>query len=253
MCDTGWMTDHNDEPVRDSGYWSDLIDSFEEQEAPPDAASLAADDVSRMLGGLRRLMARAADYQLLHDRELARLEARRAELVGPVIARIERLEQTLKEYGLRAYLDFGKTGTILVTPNGSIKASRPLVPGLQVDDAKVAEWLSPLASAAVTYHPKVSKSAARTHLEQGEQDGSYRRAIVIEQDGRFIVIALIGDRPWLGEMEPGWRGVWIRPSVAGDAPDTLEAGLARRRRVRPGRRCRGRCVVDARRRLRVGS
>lgn len=210
------MTDRTDDPIRDPGYWSDLIDSFEDQEAPPDPASMAADDVNRMLGSLRRLMGRVADYDLLHLAELARLEARRDKMVGPVIARIETLEQTLRDYGVRAFTDFGKTGTILAAPNGSIRAGRELVTDLSIADDKVEPWLKPLAPDAVTYKPQVSKADLRYHLEQGVIASNYRQAIVVDRglSGVIVIAVLEPGARWSGEFGDGWVGVWVRPDHA---------------------------------------
>lgn len=211
------MTDRPEDPIRDPGYWSDLIDSFEDQEAPPDPASMAADDVNRMLGALRRLMGRVADYDLLHVAELARLDARREKMVGPVIARIESLEGTLRDYALRAFTDYGKTGTILAAPNGSIRAGRELVTDLSIADDKVEAWLKPLAPDAVTYKPQVSKADLRYHLEQGVIAGWYRQAIVVDRgmSGVIVIAVLEPGARWSGLFDERWAGVWVRPEHAG--------------------------------------
>lgn len=208
------MTDRPEDPIRDPGYWSDLIDSFEDQEAPPDPASMAADDVNRMLGSLRRLMGRVADYDLLHIAELGRLQARRDKMVGPVIERVQALEQTLRDYGVRAFTDFGKTGTILAAPNGSIRAGRELVTDLSIHDAAVEPWLKPLAPDAVSYTPKVSKADLRYHLEQGVIAGTYRQAIVVDRatSGVVAICVLEPGAKWSGLFDDRWAGVWVRPT-----------------------------------------
>lgn len=210
------MTDYMTETVRDQGYWSDLIDSYEDQEAPPDAASMAAADVSRMLGALRRLTSRLADYDVLHARELARLDERRTKLIGPVADRIAALEQALRDYGLRAYEDFGKTGTILATPNGSIRCGRPLVSELSIKDDTVEEWLKWLAPDAVTYKAKIGKADLRFHLEQGVDKGQYRQAIVLDRGPDGVVVLVVVDPAehpmgWHGEFTDEQTGIWIRP------------------------------------------
>ncbi len=195
---------------RPGNYWDDLIDDYEgavdEDARPPDAASLNAETISRLFWVLRRLHAKVADYDRLHLAEVARLEHRRQTLVGPVIRRIDSIEATLRQYALRAHLDFGKTGTILATPNGTIKASRALVPELTVADRDVAVWLRPLNPDAVFDEPKIGKGALRYFLECGEAAGDYRRAIRYP-DGQMRL--LDQNEVWLAPFEDGARGVWV--------------------------------------------
>lgn len=207
----------SDDEFRPGSYWAGLIDEYEGADtdfAPPDAASLNADTVSRLFWVLRRLHAKVADYDKLHLAELARLERRREALVGPVINRIVSIEASLRQYGLRAHLDFGKTGTILATPNGSIKSSRPLVPELSIADRVVAVWLRPLNPDAVFDEPKVGKGALREFLEAGEEHDQYRRAID-KGMGLGGLVVLDKGQVWLEPFEDNWRGVWVKVDVLG--------------------------------------
>lgn len=207
----------SDDEFRPGSYWSDLIEEFEseEPEAPPDAASLSAEGVSRMFYALRRLHAKIADYDRLHLAELDRLERRRAALVSPIVARIDHIEGVLRQYALRAHLDFGKTGTILATPNGSIRAGRALIPDIHITDRDVAPWLRPLSPDAVFDEPKVGKGALRYFLEQAEERGEYSRAI---RTANGKIELLERGEPWLAPLPDGALGVWVKAN-----PDAIGA------------------------------
>jgi len=199
----------SDDDFRTGADWASLIEDYEDTQDSPDPSSMAAVDISRQLGALRRLYAHLGSYEQLHLAEVERLEARRDVLTGPLVERIQRIEAALRQYALRSFLDFGKTGTILATPNGVIRASRELVPELSIDHAEVAKWIgrfTPNPAAVVEMKPVVRVAQFRPLLAKLEQTGELRRAIICDGGEPKIIEPGTGfTRPF----DPGEVGVWL--------------------------------------------
>lgn len=193
---------------RTGADWASLIEDYEDTHDSPDPSSMAAADISRQLGALRRLYARQAAYEQLHVAELERLETRRAILTGPLVERIHKIEASLRQYALRSFLDFGKTGT--TTPNGVIRASRDLVPELVIDEAEVVKWIGRFSavspSPVVEMKPTVRVGQLRALLVKLEQSGELRRAVICEGCEPKV---LESEASFRRAFDPGEVGVWL--------------------------------------------
>jgi hypothetical protein len=174
-----------DEPL-EPAYWGQIIASYEDEiegdVEPWDPATASIDQVSGMMRRLRRLSARVADYEHLHVAEVARLNRRRDQLVGPLVRQITQLESALRQYAKRAYQDFGKTS--VATPNGVLKASRALADELTIDDALCAGWLRAQRPEAIEDRPKVLKAKLRDFLDH--HPDQFQRAIRDDDDIRVL-------------------------------------------------------------------
>lgn len=198
---------------RTGADWGSLIEGYEDQQDQPDPSSMAAPAVSQMLGILRRLYARLGEYEVMHLAEIRRLDERREALVGPLVKRVQQLEASLRQYALRSFLDFGKTGTIIATPNGVIRASRDLVPEIDVD-INVAD----LPEHLIDRKPVAHMAMLRQWLAVLEDSGEFRRFVVRDSDDARVEVAAgaVYRRP----LEPGELGVWI------DKQENIMPGLS---------------------------
>lgn len=179
---------------------------------PSDAAVANIEQVSRMLGALRRLHAEVADYDRLHQAEIERLDLQRRTVLGAPLNRIDFLESTITRFGVRAFADFGKTK--FGTPNGIIKSSATK-PAIDVDDAAAAEWVAFFQTAAqpplVEYRPKVFLDTARDLLGWLEEQKEIVRILTVDGDDAYVEFAP-GDFPQR-LLEPRETGRWYEPAT----------------------------------------
>lgn len=191
--------------------WDSLGD--DEAAAIPDAAEASLEQVSAMLRSLRHLYGRIHSYDDLHRGELVRLETQRERHLGPVVRRVAQLEKSLRDYGRRAYEDFGKTS--IATPNGIIQIGRPLVPQIDKNDELVAQW-APVAP-IVQPKPTVPMGELRVLLEGLEISGEVRRIV---RRGPLVTAVTRGER-WKHPFGPGEEGLWVH-AVDGELDGELQ-------------------------------
>lgn len=191
-------------------------DSLADIDGPPDASTLQLDQVSKMLRLLRHLYAELGEYEQLHQAELARIAAAHERYAGPVVRRIEQVEEVLRRYAARSWIDFRKAKTI--TPNGAITASRALLPELAVRDDVLADWtwVGPI----VEQRPKIPLAKLRELLGGLEADGVVRRALLRDQTLVVIEQGEVFER----ELRDGERGVYLE-RLGDDDPWLLIEGL----------------------------
>jgi len=191
-------------------------DSVADIDGPPDASTLGLDQVSKMLRLLRHLYRELGEYEALHQAELSRIAAAHERYAAPVVRRIERIEEVLRQYAARAWVDFRKARTI--TPNGAITASRALLPELTVRDDVLAEWtwVGPI----VELRPKVPVAKLRDLLGQLERQDTVRRAVLRDETLVVIEQGEVFER----ELRDGERGVYVE-RLGDDDPWLLIEGL----------------------------
>lgn len=190
----------------------DFDSDLDDVDLPPDASTLALPDVDRMLRAMRSIQKELDTYQHMHQIEVDRLAERYHQVCGPLKDRLDQLEQAVTQFGVKTWVDFGKTSMHL--PNGSI-TSRKVSDPLTVDsnNETLREFVTrhcpgdTAAAIGVTY--KVFTGPLRSLLDQMESDGLVVRA-VRNGEHLFTIDSPDGEPPrWSRRMEPGEVGVYV--------------------------------------------
>lgn len=173
----------------------------------PDASTLNLDLASRMMGALRHLNHRVAEYAVLDEAERRRLDAAREKAIGPVVRRIRSIEQSLTDYAVKSFLDFDKTK--LATPNGVISSNSTL-PKLVVDDKEAGNYFENEDPSLVVWTPKILMGDLRKWLLKGEEDGTLIRQVLTDDpdSDQIGVIDAPSTKPYRTPFGPHDRGVW---------------------------------------------
>ncbi len=170
----------------------------------PDASEANLETVSRMLAAMRRLTNRIAEYEILHQNELARLSEQKERVVGPTRRRLDWLRSTVEQYAVRSFLDFDKTK--IGTPNGTI-SSNQTKPVLTVDDERAGNYWEDLDPDLVSWKPKVDVKKLRAKLDRMIADGELEQVIVSTSGEHVVIPAGAAWRKPFGQFESGqfWR------------------------------------------------
>lgn len=195
-----------------SGDDYDDIDGWADPDGEPEIPRDGLDDfrVMRMLAAMRRLSDEIQHYEAMHAVEQARLDAAHEANVGPMMRRFRQLEQAVIGYGVARYETDGTTR--IATPNGTIRAGRPLVEGFTIDDESLARWVGEHTGAddIVSLKPKVGVTRLREVLAEMETLGHVQRCItrVYGNAERPVALIDVGARYTLALMD-GERGRWL--------------------------------------------
>lgn len=215
------MHDIFDEQI-EGAEWDDEL-----EETEPTVVDLNLDEINRMLGALDRLHRRVAEYARLERQELDRLKARRETVLGyndvrgrrGMIGRIAWLEDTVKQFALKAWRDEQRGRFAL--PNGTVKSTA--VQDIIEADAKNDEFITwvidyltrtPDPEPVLEFPPKLMVGSLRKRLAELETAGAVQRfiaPIVPDDDNptdQTVIMLEPGERIY-EPLHPGDYGGWM--------------------------------------------
>jgi hypothetical protein len=182
-----------------------LLDFDEDLDTPdPEDSPVSADDIDqadRWLRGLAAVRRRRSRFVEVADRRRAELNARVAEIVGPMDAQEERLERVLQQFHV-AVLARSPASTTVKLPSGELTARAGGVEWVIEDEEALRSWLKDHMPVVLEPQEPPAAKLNRATLKERLKDG----AVVDQKKGGQV--PLIEDGTVVspdGEAVPGLR------------------------------------------------